>query len=338
MDLVPNVLSTIASSGPRTLIVIDSKVYDLYGHLLPTNVIGHSVICEEYLKDGFNVEHILRFFERENVLRRSEPIYAIGGGVLLDMVGYACSVYRRGIPYIRVPTTLLAIVDASVGAKTGINHLGRRNRLGSYYPPQQVLIDPKFILSQDIRQISNGVAEILKLSLVLDSTLFNLIEANHRTLIDYKFQTSPANKVIDLSIKGMISQLENNLWEKDLERAVDFGHTFSPMIEMANTKTMLHGEAVILDCLLSCCISHNRGLMSKTDLDRVFNTVKNCLLPTYHKGFDDTELLFSGLKDVTNHRDGNQNIPLVTEIGKHVIVNDVTEEEILKAYELWKQY
>jgi 2-epi-5-epi-valiolone synthase len=338
IESVPNVLSTIRSSGERTMVVIDSKVFELYGHLMPDNVIGHLVICEEHLKDGFNVEHILRFFEREKVLRRSEPIYAIGGGVLLDLVGYACSVYRRGIPYIRIPTTLLAIVDASVGAKTGINHLGRRNRLGSYYPPQSVLIDTKFIVSQDLRQISNGIAEILKLALVLDGNLFNIIETNYRTLIDYKFQTTPANKVIDLAISGMISQLQDNLWEKELKRAVDFGHTFSPLIEMANSKSLLHGEAVILDCLLSCCISHNRGLMSKIDLDRVFNTVKNCMLPIYHQGFNDTNLLFEGLKDVTNHRDGNQNIPLVTTIGSHIIVNDITHEEILKAYELWKLY
>lgn len=338
IEMVPNVLSTIDTSQRRAIIVVDSKVYDLYKTQMPANVAGHLVICEEHLKDGFNVEHILRFFEREQVLRRSDPIYAIGGGVLLDLVGYACSVYRRGIPYIRIPTTLLSIVDASVGAKTGINHLGRRNRLGSYYPPQKVLIDTKFIVTEDYRHISNGIAEILKLALVVDEQLFKLIETNYKTLIDYKFQTTPANKVIELAIDGMINELKDNLWERDLERAVDFGHTFSPLIEMANSKTLLHGEAVIMDCLLSCCISHNRGLMTKIDLDRVFTTVKHCMLPIYHEGFDSVELLFDGFKDVINHRDGKQNVPLVTTIGSHVIVNDITEQEILQAYKLWKQY
>jgi 3-dehydroquinate synthase len=142
-------------------------------------------------------------------------------------------------------------------------------------------------------------------------------------------------KVIDLAISGMITELQDNLWERDLERSVDFGHTFSPIIEMNNCTTMLHGEAVILDCLLSCCISNNRKLLSDSDLTSIFQTVYNCGLPTYDKSFS-IDMILMGLRDTMNHRDGSQNIPLVTEIGKHIIINDVTDSEITEALMLWK--
>jgi 3-dehydroquinate synthase len=335
IDIVPNVLSTVFNAG-RTIVVIDSTVYELYKHLLHKDVTVLVIECDESTKDIVSAEKILAFFDKKQVLRRSEPVYAIGGGVLLDLVGYACSIYRRGIPYIRVPTTLLAIVDASVGAKTGINHYGRRNRLGSYYPPISTLIDTKFIATQDKRQIANGLAEILKLALVLDKQLYCIIEKDVKLLIDHKFQIAPAMDVIKLAISGMIGELQNNLWERDLERSVDYGHTFSPAIEMANCDTMLHGEAVILDCLLCCCISFNRNLMSDGDLTSIFKTVHNCNLPTYNSAFENTDILLSGLRDVMNHRDNAQNIPLVTTIGKHVIVNDITDTEIIEATALWK--
>ena len=149
---------------------------------------------------------------------RREPIIAIGGGVLLDIVGFACSIYRRGIPYIKVPTTLLAIVDASVGSKVAVNHFGRRNRLGAYYPPIATLIDKKFIKTQSEREIINGIAEIFKLAVIKSPELFALLEENAELLIEEKFQHGAVPvRVINLAITDMIAELGPNLWEKKLD-------------------------------------------------------------------------------------------------------------------------
>lgn len=336
---VPNVLESldsIVSDGHRKIIVIDDNVCDLYRKSLPSDAIILPIRSTESAKTWNTAQIVLEFFQDMHVQRR-ETIVAVGGGVLLDLVGFCCSIYRRGIPYVRVPTTLLAIVDASVGAKTGINHLGFRNRLGSYYPPTTTLIDTCFIKTQDRREISNGMAEILKLAIVLDKQLFELLELSPQEMLKNKFQNNTlAEDIIDRSISGMTQQLTNNLWENVLERAVDFGHTFSPFIEMKNIPNLLHGEAVILDCLFSSCISNNRGYLSNDELARIFLAVKNCGLPVEHQDFYNSKLLWKGLRDVVNHRNGNQYLPLPVSIGVCKIINDLQYNEIELACEKMK--
>lgn len=316
----------------RKISVIDKTVYDLYKDRIANDVTVLTIETSESSKDWNNAQRVLKFFEDQQILRRSEPVLAIGGGVLLDLVGFCCSIYRRGIPYIRIPTTLLAIVDASVGAKTSINHFDRRNRLGSFYTPVATLIDKSFIKTQDHREISNGVAEIIKMAIILDKELFALLESNPELLVKQKFQNSAtADNIIDLAITGMVNELNNNLWEKNLQRSVDFGHSFSPFVEMKNINKLLHGEAVILDCLFSACISNLRGLLSPTDLQRIFSVVQHYNLPIGHADFYDADLLWAGLQDVATHRNGNQNVPLPTAIGSFSIVNDIDFKEVQMA-------
>lgn len=321
------------STARRTIIVVDETVFDLYANRFPKSAEILSVRSSEEFKDWNTAQKILTFFQDINVQRR-ESIVAIGGGVLLDIVGFCCSIYRRGIPYIRVPTTLLAVVDASVGAKTSINHFGFRNRIGSFYPPRLTVIDKSFIKTQDYREISNGLAEILKLAIVLDYQLFEMIELDPQELIRSKFQNSTiADAIIDRSIAGMTQQLNDNLWETVLQRAVDFGHSFSPMVEMKNVPDLLHGEAVILDCLFSSCISNNRGYLSNDYLSRIFSAVKASGLPTAHRDFYDADLLWKGLQDVVNHRNGNQYLPIPVSIGRCEIVNNLQRKEVELACE-----
>jgi 3-dehydroquinate synthase len=325
---VPNALNYTVIPGSRCIAVVDETVYNLYKDRIPEHTEILVIRTTEAEKDWDNAQRVLSFFEDKNVLRRSEPIVALGGGVLLDLVGFCCSIYRRGIPYIRIPTTLLAIVDASVGAKTGINHFGRRNRLGSFYTPRMALIDKTFIKTQDAREISNGMAEILKLAIVLDKELFETMEQDPAQLLREKFQNAEADGIIDRAIAGMTAQLNDNLWEKELQRPVDFGHSFSPMVEMKNVPNLLHGEAVILDCLLSSCISNIRGYLSDDELKRIFTVIKHCNLPTDHEDFYNVDLLWSGLTDVMNHRNGNQYLPLPISIGNCKIINDITYNEL----------
>jgi len=328
----------------RKVVVIDKTVNKLYGHQLKRYFEVFKIELKLFVIDAIeenknwhHTDQILKFFEDVGVLRR-EPVIVIGGGVLLDLVGFCCSIYRRGIPYVKVPTTLLAIVDASVGVKVAANHFGRRNRIGAYYPPIATLLDKKFIATQDERNIVNGIAEIFKLAVIKDKELFELLEASAEQLITEKFQFGAVPvRVINYAITGMIEELAPNLWERKLDRCVDFGHSFSPIIEMQNMATLQHGEAVVLDCLLSSCLANVRGYIDTETLERIFKTAHSLKLPVFHKDFCKFDLLKKSLSDTMKHRNGNQYLPVPVGIGNYKILNDVTDDEIKKASDIFEE-
>ena len=328
----------------RCLMIVDKNVHKIYSTIikkyfktLKLELKMCIIDSNESNKNWKNADKIFKFLETENTLRR-ETVVAVGGGVLLDIVGFCSSIYRRGIPYFKIPTTLLSIVDVSVGAKVAINHFKRRNRLGSYYPAVAALIDKKFIQTQNKREIINGIAEIFKLAIIKSSELFNLLEKNYSQLINEKFQVGAVPiKVINLAISNMVEELAPNLWEKKLERCADFGHTFSPIIEMKNIKNLLHGEAVALDCLYSSCIAYNRKYINKKKLERIFRTAKNLGLPTFNKDFCNKKILIKAIDDSMKHRDNNQYLPLPIDVGNFTIINDLSEKEITAAIKTFKK-
>lgn len=288
----------------------------------------------EEQKDLNTLLTLLTEMEQFGIMRRDEPLIAIGGGVLLDVAGLAASLYRRGVPYVKVPTTLVGLVDASVGAKTGINFENRRNRLGTYYPPVAAYLDKSFLATLPEIELSSGMGEILKMAVIKDCRLFEILERDGQTLVANKFaNVTSADEVINRATQGMKVELEPNLWEKNLARIVDFGHSFSPILEMRSihdkgNQPLTHGQAVTLDVLLSCVISHRRGLLSQSDLLRVVATTRKMSLPTFHPLFTDPLLLLEALKDTMKHRNGAQNLPIPCSIGKSVFVNDLSFDEI----------
>jgi 3-dehydroquinate synthase len=335
-------------SSNKRLIVVDRNIHRLYRDQIEKYFkhqnCFHKIIVmdsEEIYKTDDKLMELLAEIENFNLNRRNEPIICIGGGVILDIVGLASSMYRRGVPYIRVPTTLLGLVDVSVAAKTAVNFKSRRNRLGSYYPPILSLIDKSFIYTQKINDISSGMGEILKMAVIKNYELFVILEKYGSDLLLNKFKHEFADQTIDLSIKGMVEELENNLWETDLKRLVDFGHTFSPIIEMRSLGTdceLKHGQAVALDVIFSSIISYNRNHLSYESLIRIINTAKNIGLPIKHDYFFNLAFLIESLNDAMKHRNGSQNIPIPLEIGEGDFLNDLTELEIINAIKFLKLY
>jgi 3-dehydroquinate synthase len=325
------------------VLVIDKTVYELYKEPLTEYFAHYSVEltllvinATESNKNWETAEEILHFFEVNKLLRR-ETVIGIGGGVLLDIVGFAASLYRRGIQYIKVPTTLLAIVDASVGAKVGINHFERRNRLGAYYPPIASFIDRKFINTQTEREIKNGMSEMFKLAVIKDKELFDIMYQTADQLLTEKFQRGAVPvRAINLAISGMIEELSPNLWEKKLDRCVDFGHSFSPLIEMKNLSNMSHGEAVLLDCIFSSCLAFVIKLITVEQLNTIVDAARKLGLQIYHDDFTNITLLESALRDTSLHRNANQYLPMPVGIGEYVIINNVTTDDIIKAIEVYK--
>jgi 3-dehydroquinate synthetase len=283
-------------------------------------------------------------------LHRREPFLAIGGGVLLDIAGMAANLYRRGVPFVRVPTTLLAIVDASVGVKNGVDYCCAKtndtykNRIGSFYAPSSCLLDAAFITTQDQRNITNGFGEIMKLALVRSIDLFELLETHGASLVNNRFSASSSitkevgTRIIDLSIQIMLEELGPNLWEHKLERCVDYGHTFSKLLEMVPGSDIMHGEAVNIDGFFCCILSYLRGFITKDTVDRIFYAMKNLGLPTNSIHLQ-SELAWQSCKDAVEHRHGEQRIPLITDIGESLCVSDITRDELDRALEvLQKQF
>lgn len=333
----------------RRFVVIDSNVDLLHGDRLRHYFKHHNidvttcvVTANETTKQFDTVARVVRELDSFDLPRRHAPITAIGGGVLLDIVGFASSLYRRGTPYIRVPTTLLGLVDAGIGVKTGVNFNGHKNRIGTYCSSDLTLLDRTFLATLDRRHISNGLAEVLKMALIKDKALFELLESHASTLIAEKLLGATptgdqiARNVLRRAIHSMLSELQPNLWEKVLERAVDYGHTFSPTIEMRGLPEFLHGEAVCLDMALTTIVACQRGLVSVHERDRIFTVMHGLGLPTWDSILTPS-LLGAALHDTIAHRDGQQRLPLPVGIGDVTFVNDVICDEVVQALHCQRQ-
>jgi 3-dehydroquinate synthetase len=271
--------------------------------------------------------HILHELDGFPIHRRDEPIIAIGGGVLTDIAGFVASSYRRGIPHIKVPTTLMGYIDASVGVKTGINFNSHKNRLGSFEPPKKVFLDRNFLKSLPRRHLLNGMCEMIKLAVIKDSTLFKLLESHGSACIDSKFQDDMSALILNRSVGGMLEELQPNLFEDDLTRKVDFGHTFSYGLETNHEAHLLHGEAVLIDILVSSILANTRNLLSEQDLNRVFSLV-SALGIELNYNLVTPELLWNTLEERIYHRNGLQRVPLPEGLGQCAFINDIQFNEI----------
>lgn len=225
----------------RRFAVIDNAVEELYGDKIRAYFVAKGIELTTVTINGGEAEKRPDAVDKildelcAYKLRRREPFLAIGGGVLLDIAGMAACLYRRGVPFVRVPTTLLSIVDASVGVKNGVDYCcdltndTYKNRVGSFYAPSSCLLDNSFIATQDARNVSNGFGEILKLALVRSEDLFELLESHGAALVEKRFASTPSvpagvsDRIIDLSIQIMLEELGPNLWEYQLDRCVDYG-------------------------------------------------------------------------------------------------------------------
>jgi 2-epi-5-epi-valiolone synthase len=300
--------------------------------------------CSEEDKNLDNLLIILSAFEEYGIPRKENPVYAIGGGVISDMVGFAASVFRRGVPYIKVPTTLLSLVDTSVGVKTSINHFERRNRLGAFHPPLSVFICPMFLTSLPKQHLSYGLAEIIKISIVKQGELLSIIEDNKSRLLELTFyQCEEGLKIIELACQYMLEELAPNLTEQNLERIVDFGHTFSPIPEMLSLKDdtvdeLHHGEAVILDIILTCSLAVSMNRMSLRLFQRILQIIESAGLRMHHTYFSKPELLLESCLDAQKHRAGDLNLPIPSDDGGCIFLKRLSFEEIEKAIAIRDQY
>ena len=323
--------------GGRRFVVVDTEVLARHGDAIRAWFAGGGIEARivpltagEEHKSLATWQRLACELDAFPLHRRDEPIIAIGGGVLTDVVGYLAAGYRRGLPHIKVPTTLMGQIDAALGIKAGINFNGHKNRLGCFEPPQAVLIDPGFLTTLPRRHLVNGICEIVKLALACDATLFQQLEADGATAIATAFQLDAGGAILGRAITSMLAELAPNLHERELSRRVDFGHTFSYGLELRHPQRLLHGEAVLLDVLVSTLIARQRQWLTEAETTRVFALLMHLGIQPDIETLDGPAM-WAALEDRIEHRNGQQRVPLPHGIGRSVFANDITRGELATA-------
>lgn len=268
----------------RSLIISNSYIFNLYGNLLIDSLRRAGIDFDvQLLEDGEkykNLESIEKIYSKliEQNFDRTSQIIAFGGGVLGDTAGFAAATYMRGIDFIQIPTTLLAQVDASIGGKVGINHSLGKNLIGAFHQPKIVLIDINLLHTLSHRELNNGLAEVIKYSMIKDADLFNYIEENTFNLRDISEEIMETIVYKCAEIKADIVMADER--EADIRRILNFGHTVGHAIEAAyHYSGLKHGEAISLGMVVATYISLNRGLVAPSVLERLKNLLNVFALP-----------------------------------------------------------
>jgi 3-dehydroquinate synthetase len=257
-------------------------------------------------------------------LDAGDRILVFGGGSVMDIVGYAAYLYRGDTPYIRVPTTLVGMIDAGIGLKVGVNVDGHKNLLGAYHPPLACVCDTTFLHTLAVEELRSGLAEAVKIAVVCEGALFDLIEARHADLLTGA-GTSEVRAMLYGSIATMLRQLEANPFEDELRRLPDFGHEFGHLLESMSQFRLRHGEAVAIGMALSSCLAVSTGHLHPDELDRLLNLLLDVGLPIWDRVCD-PEVLWRKLHDdVVPHKGGQLHLVIPRTIGTGDFIDRIDE-------------
>jgi 3-dehydroquinate synthase len=276
--------SDIASyiNGKKALIVTNETIAPLYLELLERQLVGKQV-DSVILADGEqhkNLETLNLIFDQliGGHHDRKTTLIALGGGVVGDMTGFAAACYQRGVPFIQIPTTLLAQVDSSVGGKTAVNHAMGKNMIGAFYQPQAVIIDTDTLSTLPDREFYAGLAEVIKYGLIVNADFFQWLENNVDLLLERDKQALAY--AIELSCKSKAQIVAEDETEQGIRAILNLGHTFGHAIEtFQQYKHWIHGEAVAAGMVMAAELSVISGDLAETDLQRTKDLLQRCSLP-----------------------------------------------------------
>jgi demethyl-4-deoxygadusol synthase len=328
----------------RCLLVVDANVNRLYGEQIksyfqfydiPLTVFP--VTISEPAKSLTSFEEVVDAFADFGLIRK-EPVLVVGGGLVTDVVGFACAAYRRSTNYIRIPTTLIGLIDAGVAIKVAVNHKKLKNRLGAYHAPQKVILDFSFLETLPVAQIRNGMAELVKIAVVANSEVFELLyEYGHELLHTHFGYVNGSEELQEVAhrlnyaaIKTMLELETPNLRELDLDRVIAYGHTWSPTLELAPQVPLYHGHAVNVDMALSATIAQRRGYIDVESRDRILSLMSRIGLTLDHPLLDG-DLLWYATQSISETRDGKLRAAMPNPIGECFFMNDVTRQELEEA-------
>lgn len=324
----------------RVCIVTDSNVEALYGAGIQN--ILEAAGCNKVFRFVFpageehktlDVIEDLYEFLIQHQFDRSDSLIALGGGVTGDMTGYAAATYLRGIRFVQVPTSLLSMVDSSIGGKTGVDFRGYKNMVGAFYMPALVYVNISALKTLDARQLSSGMGEIIKHSLIRDKQYYQSLIENKDAVLALN-ENSVINMVYrSQEIKKQV--VENDPKEKGERAHLNFGHTIGHAIEKALNFSLLHGECVALGMVAASFISVLRGNLTKADILSIEQIIASYGLPTRFKSLNNDEIIENCFHD--KKKEGNSiRFVLLNAIGSCYTTTDVSKEEMNAAIEYLK--
>jgi 3-dehydroquinate synthase len=277
-------ITKVKDQADRYVILTDSNVNPLYGEQVrerfrettrPVDLI--EIPAGESSKSLETVLDVARKLVGFKASRKSLLI-ALGGGVVGDVTGFVASIYMRSVPYIQIPTTLLAQVDSSVGGKTGVDLPEGKNLLGTFYQPKAVYVDLSFLRTLSDQDFGNGMAEIIKYSIIADNGLFELLE--HESNGIKKRDPSLMKSLVGRSCKIKAGIIEMDEKELGLRRILNFGHTLGHALEAASDYGLSHGQAVAIGMAGAALISHRLNHLNKASYARIVRLIEGYGLPT----------------------------------------------------------
>ncbi len=354
-----NLLSDDGNPGPKkTLFVIDDGV-NFHHRRLIENIKAYAnarknviEICGDLLvvpggeackNDISAFDEIIASINHHGIDRHSYVI-GVGGGAVLDLVGYAAAVAHRGIRHIRIPTTVLSQNDSGVGVKNGINAFGKKNFLGTFAPPVGVINDHTFLTTLDIRDWRSGIAEAIKVGLIKDADFFLYIKMNVEKLIAR--DSTVMQELIYRCAKLHLEHISGgDPFEMGSSRPLDFGHWASHKLEGLTQYDIRHGEAVAVGICLDSIYSHLSGLLSKIELEEIIHLIRKIGFQLYFPELsqnlenpNDPDSLLSGLNEFREHLGGKLTVMLLKRIGQGVEVNEMDFDMIRKSVNILKSY
>jgi 3-dehydroquinate synthase len=319
-------------AGSQVVLVSNETVAPLYVERVRLALGTRQLITEVVLPDGEQyktLDTLSMVFDRVMADRhsRNTTFVALGGGVVGDITGFAAACYQRGVNFIQVPTTLLAQVDSSVGGKTGVNHPLGKNMIGAFYQPQAVLIDIDTLQTLPVRELSAGLAEVVKYGLISDEPFYRwLLEHMPRLLAREEAALAEA---IERScvIKAQVVAADER--EGGIRAILNLGHTFGHAIETGQGYgKWLHGEAVATGMLLALELSARRGWLASSEVDEFRELLSGMHLPVHTPDDMDAAMFLRLMAHDKKAIDGRLRLILLEAIGSACIVDDVTEREL----------
>tara|TARA_B100000035_G_scaffold234576_1_gene202855 strand:+ start:2817 stop:3923 length:1107 start_codon:yes stop_codon:yes gene_type:complete len=321
----------------KCLLVIDSnvpkkKISQIKKSLRNKKTFLHIIKASEKNKNLKNSNKIVNTLLKKN-FSRDDCLISVGGGITGDLSGFAASLFKRGLKFINIPTTLLSQVDSSIGGKTGVNTLYGKNLIGSFYQPRLVISDSKFLNTLPKREITCGYGEILKHSLISDKNFFKFLNKNFMNIINLK---SPfIEKAVYKSCKIKKYIVEKDEKEQNIRKVLNFGHTFAHSYEatLGYSKKLNHGEAVLLGMITALKFSLKKHLLNKKEFNLIKRHFENSKIPHDIKNYFSVKNLDKILKFMTKDKKNTSdtiNLILLNKIGSAKINYYYNQSDIKK--------
>ena len=324
------------AKSTKVFIVTDTFVKHQYAPLVLESLkdVGFDVAIIDVPvgEESKSLEQLSRVLDSliDNQLDRGATLIALGGGVIGDLGGFAAAVYMRGIAYVQIPTTLQAQVDASVGGKTAINHPKGKNLIGAFHQPKLVLIDVNTLETLPQRDIQSGLIEVIKIGVIRDEPLFEMVEENLSAILN--LETETLIEMIACACANKAEIVAKDEKESGLRMVLNYGHTFGHALEaLTHYKKYRHGEAVSIGMNCAAKLAVNLGMFSETDFERQRALLNRAKLPLTFPYDISPEALCGAMSLDKKTLSGRLRLILPTRIGEVVIRDDVTDTKIIEA-------